>query len=91
MQRHIGDEFSGVVTGVTGFGLFVELLEMGVSGLIHITSLPDDYYDFDPTSHRLRGKRQGKLFQLADKVTVKVISVSVEERKIDFEWVPNEA
>lgn len=90
MQRHIGDEFSGVVTGVTGFGLFVELLEMGVSGLIHITSLPDDYYDFDPTSHRLRGKRQGKDFQLADKVMVKVLSVSVEERKIDFEWVGNE-
>ncbi len=90
MQRHIGDEFSGVVTGVTGFGLFVELFEMGVSGLIHITSLPDDYYDFDPTSHRLRGKRQGKIFQLADKVTVKVIAVSVEERKIDFEWVPHE-
>jgi len=91
MQRHIGDEFSGVVTGVTGFGLFVELLEMGVSGLIHITSLPEDYYDFDPTSHRLRGKRQGKIFQLADKVSVKVIAVSTEERKIDFEWVPNEA
>lgn len=90
MQRHIGDEFSGVVTGVTGFGLFVELFEMGVSGLIHITSLPEDYYDFDPTSHRLRGKRQGKVFQLADKVVVKVIGVSVEERKIDFEWVPNE-
>lgn len=90
MQRHLGDEFSGVVTGVTGFGLFVELLDMGVSGLVHITSLPEDYYDFDPTSHRLMGKRRKQVFQLADRVQIKVLAVSVEDRKIDFELVSDE-
>ncbi len=90
MQRHLGDTFNGVVTGVTGFGLFVELLDMGVSGLVHITSLPDDYYDFDPTSHRLTGKRRRQVFQLADRVQIKVLAVSVEERKIDFELVSDE-
>lgn len=90
MQRHLGDEFSGVVTGVTGFGLFVELLDMGVSGLVHITSLPEDYYDFDPTSHRLTGKRRKQVFQLADRVQIKVLAVSVEDRKIDFELVSDE-
>ncbi len=90
MQRHLGDEFSGVITGVTGFGVFVELVELGVSGLIHITSLPEDYYDFDPETHRLIGKRKGQIFQLASRVQVKVAGVSIAERKIDFEWVDNE-
>ena len=87
MEQHIGDEFDGQVTGVTSFGLFVELRRNHVSGLVHITSLPNDYYHFDPVVHRLTGDRTGKVFQLAQKVRVKVMAVNVDERKIDFELV----
>lgn len=85
MEQHIGDVFRGLVTGVTSFGLFVELERNHVSGLVHITSLPNDYYHFDPVVHRLTGDRTGKVFQLAQKVEVKVVGVNVDERKIDFE------
>jgi len=85
MERHIGDVFEGRVTGVTSFGLFVELDRNQVSGLVHITSLPNDYYHFDPVVHRLVGERTGRSFQLAQKLRVKVVSVNVADRKIDFE------
>ncbi len=84
MQRHIGDEFPGIVTGVTSFGLFVEIARFGVSGLVHVTAMPNDYYNFDPVSHQLTGKRHGKRFALADRVTVQVSAVNVDERKIDL-------
>jgi ribonuclease R len=87
MERHIGDEFKGQVTGVTSFGLFIELEKNHVNGLVHITSLPNDYYHFDPVVHRLTGDRTGKVFQLAQKVRVRVLAVNVEERKVDFELV----
>jgi len=87
MEQHIGDEFKGQVTGVTSFGLFVELEKNRVSGLVHITSLPNDYYHFDPVVHRLTGDRSGKVFQLAQKLRVRVMAVNVDERKIDFELV----
>ena len=87
MEQHIGDEFDGQVTGVTSFGLFVELKRNHVSGLVHITSLPNDYYHFDPVVHRLTGERTGRLFQLAQKVRVKVMAVNVDDRKIDFALV----
>lgn len=84
MQRHVGDAFEGVITGVTGFGAFVEIPEMGVSGLVHITSLPNDYYHFDPVRRVLTGERRGLRFRLADPIEVEVMAVSVDERKIDF-------
>lgn len=84
MQRHIGDEFDGVITGVTGFGVFVEIVELGVSGLVHVTSLPNDYYHFDPTGKVLTGERRGLRYRLADEVRIEVMAVSVDERKIDF-------
>jgi ribonuclease R len=87
MEQHIGDVFKGQVTGVTSFGMFVELSQNHVSGLVHITSLPNDYYHFDPVVHRLTGDRTGKVYQLAQKVKVKVMAVNVDERKIDFELV----
>jgi ribonuclease R len=87
MEQHIGDVFKGQVTGVTSFGLFVELAQNHVSGLVHITSLPNDYYHFDPVVHRLTGDRSGNVYQLAQKVSVKVMAVNVDERKIDFELV----
>jgi len=87
MQRHIGDEFDGVVTGVTSFGLFVEVGNLGVDGLVHVTSLPNDYYHFDPVSHVLTGERQGMRFRLADRVRIRVAAVNLDDRKIDFALV----
>jgi ribonuclease R len=87
MERHIGDEFRGQVTGVTSFGLFVELLQNRTSGLVHITSLPNDYYHFDPVSHRLTGERAGRVFQLAQRLKVKVAGVNIDDRKVDFTLV----
>jgi ribonuclease R len=87
MQRHLGDEFDGIVTGVTSFGLFVELMRFGVSGLVHVTAMPNDYYTFDPVSHRLTGKRGGEVFSLADRVRVIVAAVDIDERKVDLKLV----
>jgi ribonuclease R len=87
MLDKIGMEFSARVTGVVSFGLFVELDEYYVEGLIHITSLPKDYYDFDPITHRLTGERRGMVFRLSDKVKVRVSNVDMDERRIDFELI----
>ncbi|MDX1381263.1 MAG: ribonuclease R [Xanthomonadales bacterium] len=84
---HVGDEFDGLVTGVTSFGVFVQLERARADGLVHITALPNDYYHFDPVAHRLTGERSGRVVQLADKVRVRVVAVSPQDRKIDLEWV----
>ncbi|WP_428992433.1 ribonuclease R [Rhodanobacter denitrificans] len=87
MEKHIGSEFDGVVTGVTSFGLFVELDESKVSGLVHISQLMNDYYHFDATRKLLKGERTGAQFRLGDHVRVKVLRASLEDRKIDFRLV----
>lgn len=87
LETRIGDEFEGLVSGVTSFGLFVELDYGRISGLVHVTGLPNDYYHFDPVAHRMKGERRGRVFQLADRVKVRVLAVNLDERKIDFELV----
>ncbi len=84
MERHVGDEFDGVVTGVASFGLFVDITELRVTGMLHVTQLPNDYYNFDARRHRLSGERLRLSFQLADRVRVKVLRVDTVERRIDF-------
>ncbi|MBS0440221.1 MAG: ribonuclease R [Proteobacteria bacterium] len=84
MEKHVGSEFDGVVSGVTSFGLFVELTQSQVSGLVHITQLPNDYYHFDPVRHLLTGERRGLKFRLGDALRVQVLRASLEDRKIDF-------
>lgn len=81
----VGNEFSGVVTSVTGFGLFVQLDELFIEGLVHITGLPRDYYNFEAAHHRLVGERTGRVFRLGDRLNVIVTRVDVDERKIDFD------
>ena len=85
MQDRVGESFAGVITAVTGFGIFVELRDIFVEGLVHVTSLPADYYHFDPVHHRLSGERSGRSFRLGDSVDVTVMRVDLDERKIDFE------
>ena len=89
MEKHVGSEFDGIVAGVTSFGLFVELTESKISGLVHITQLPNDYYHFDATRRLLTGERRGLKFRLGDPVRVQVLRASLEDRKIDFKLVPS--
>ncbi len=88
MSKHVGSEFDGVVTGVTSFGLFVELDDSKVSGLVHISQLANDYYHFDPIRKLLKGEKSGEQFRLGDHVRVQVLRASLEDRKIDFRLVP---
>ncbi|WP_343854545.1 ribonuclease R [Rhodanobacter soli] len=87
MEKHIGSEFDGLVTGVTSFGLFVELDESKVSGLVHISQLVNDYYHFDAIRKLLKGERTGAQFRLGDHVRIQVLRASLEDRKIDFRLV----
>jgi len=85
MQDHIGSTYEGVITGVTSFGVFVELSGIHVEGLVHITSLPQDYYDFDSVNHRLLGRKGGLAYNLGQIISVVVAAVNLDERKIDFQ------
>ena len=87
MQQHLGEEFPGVITGVAAFGIFVELDDLFVEGMVHITALPSDYYQHDAVRHQLVGERRGLKFRLAGKVNVKVVRVDSDEKKMDFEVV----
>jgi ribonuclease R len=84
MEQHVGGQFDGVISGVTSFGLFVELKDSKVNGLVHVTQLPHDYYHFDPIRKTLSGERRGMVFRLGDQVRIVVMKASLEERKIDF-------
>ncbi|MCG8429194.1 MAG: ribonuclease R [Chromatiales bacterium] len=84
MMDKIGESFDGTITSVTSFGIFVELDEIYVDGLVHITSLDKDYYHFDPVGHRLTGERSGEVYRLGDRVRITVAAVNLDERKLDF-------
>jgi ribonuclease R len=84
MQDHVGSEYDGTISGVTHFGLFVTLDELYVDGLVHISDLGQDYFQFDAAKHLLRGERSGARYQLGGRVHVKVVRVNLEQAKIDF-------
>lgn len=84
MLDKIGDNYSGIISSATSFGLFVELDEIYVEGLVHISSLANDYYHFDPIGHRLTGERSGQVYRLGDAIQVVVAAVNLDDRKIDF-------
>ncbi len=84
MRDKIGEEFDGVVSGVTAFGFFVELMEIFVEGLVRVTSLHDDYYHYDQYKYCLVGERTHKRFRIGDLVRVRVERVDLERRQIDF-------
>lgn len=86
MQDKIGEAFDGVISSVTGFGLFVEL-ENTVEGLVHVSDLTDDYYHYDERSYAMIGERTGNVFRIGDALTIKVAGVNLEEQAIDFEVV----
>jgi ribonuclease R len=87
MMDKIGEEFPGIISAVTSFGFFVELADIFVEGLVHISNLGQDYFHFDPTSHQLKGERTGMNFRLGDSLRIKVARVDLDEKKMDFELV----
>ena len=84
MADKVGDEFDSYVTGVASFGLFVELVEHFVEGLVHVSTMADDYYRFDEAAHFLRGENTSKVYRLGDKVRVQIIRVNMDVRQIDL-------
>lgn len=90
IQGFIGETFEGTINTVTGFGMFVELNDIYVEGLVHVSNLGDDYYQFDPVKQRLIGERTRRVFRLGDSVMVRVMQVDLDERKIDFELASHE-
>jgi ribonuclease R len=87
MHDRVGEEFSGAITSVTSFGLFVELEGIYIEGLVHITELSNDYYHYDSVRHRLEGERHGMSYGLGDVVQVRLARVDLEEKKIDLQML----
>ena len=85
MKDHVGEDFEGVVTSVTSFGLFVTLTDLYIDGLVHISNVGDDYFVFDEKQQQLIGKDKGNLFGLGDLVKVKVAGVNMDLLQIDFD------
>ena len=90
MQDHVGEEFEGVISSVTGFGFFVRLNDLFIDGLVHISGLANDYYLFDMPKQRLIGENSGMIFRLGDTVKVRVEAVSLEQKQIDFSLISSE-
>ena len=84
---HLGEEFEGKVTGVTDFGIFVEITEFMIEGLIRIDKLSGDHYSFDKNRHTISGKQTGNKFMLGSSVNIRVVDVNVAMQQIDFELV----
>jgi ribonuclease R len=84
MTDKVGDEFEGYITGVSAFGLYVELIEHFVEGMVHVSTMADDYYRFLEKAHVLKGENTGKVFRLGDRVSVQVVKVDMERRQIDL-------
>ena len=84
MADKVGDEFEGYITGVTAFGLFIELIEHFVEGMVHVSTMADDYYRFIERQHILRGENTGRVYRLGDRVRVQVVKVDMERRMIDL-------
>ncbi|MDF1693657.1 MAG: ribonuclease R [Zhongshania sp.] len=84
LQDHVGSEHDGIIAAVTGFGMFVELQDLYIEGLVHITALPQDFYQFDQAHQRLVGERTRRVYQLGDTLRVQVLAVNLDQRKIDL-------
>jgi ribonuclease R len=90
MRDRVGEVFDGIITNVTGFGFFVELQNIYVEGLVHVSALHNDYYQFDANRHCLQGERTGIVYRLGDRLQVRVGRVDLDQRKIDFELIEPE-
>lgn len=87
VMDHIGEEYAGVISGVSRFGVYIELEDLLVEGMVHVRNMNDDYYEYDETSFSLVGMKRGKRYKPGGRVRVLIASASVENREIDFEFV----
>ena len=85
MLDHVGDRFAGTVTSVTDFGVFVEIDDLLVEGLVHVTALGRDYFSFDPVGRRLIGERSGQKYEIGTQLDVVVVRVDLEQARIELE------
>ena len=90
MKQHLGEEFDGLISGVVSFGIFVEIPQYLVEGLVHISELDEDFYIYDEKLHRLKGQNSGRIYRLGDPVRVKLVNVKIDERLLDFMLVKKE-
>jgi len=84
MKQYLGEEFDGMISGVVSFGIFVEIPQFFVEGLVHISDLEGDYYIFEEQAYRLKGQNSGRVYRMGDKVRVRVVRVDPNERLLDF-------
>lgn len=91
MKAHEGECFDGVITGVAGFGVFVTLDSYFVEGMVHVSALMNDYYEYDEMHQRLVGARNGRTFRIGDRLRVRITRVSLDQRRIDMEPAPKDA
>ena len=84
LKDKLGNDFEGIVSGVTNFGLFVEISENLAEGLVRLSDIDDDYYEYNEKNYSLIGRRTKKVFRLGDRITVKLIRVDEERREVDF-------
>lgn len=84
MQQHLGEDFDGVISGVASFGLFVQIGDLFIEGMVHVANLNSDYYHHDEVRHALVGESTGQRYALGDRVKVKVAAVNIDDRKIDL-------
>ena len=84
VQEHVGDTFDGVVSGVTKFGVFVEMTDLLVEGLVHVRDMDDDYYTYDESTFTMTGRNTGKRYRPGDEVTVQIVGANVEKREVDL-------
>jgi ribonuclease R len=84
VQEHVGDTFDGVVSGVTKFGVFVQMTELLVEGLVHVRDMDDDYYNYDESTLTMTGRNTGKRYRPGDEVTVQIVGANVEKREVDL-------
>jgi ribonuclease R len=87
MSERIGLELKAIITGVAEYGFFAQAIDLPVEGMIHISTLDDDYYSFDDSTHSLIGRRNQRRYRLGDKVRVQVVRVDVQRRQLDFRVV----
>ncbi len=91
MKERVGEVFAGTISAVTAFGIFVALDAIYIEGLVHVSELGEDYFQFDPIKHQMLGERSGKRFRLGDRVQVKLVRADLESNKIDFVLAPADA
>lgn len=87
ISKHLGDEYEGIISGIVQFGMFVEIMEILVEGMVRFRDIEDDYYEYDEKKHIAKGRRKGKTFRAGQKVRIRVIRVNKESKKIDFSLV----